>query len=819
MANTGSVLNRPTISNLKGTLVPANETKAALTPSHRIAFTNQIEGDFLPNFQLTSRTIADPETTTFPSAFLLSPEETNQVNSAATFGQLLHEKLNAQKFYFAPNAAQLWAKLPEKDRTLFAYNNIVGQRIEKFFDEALQFLKTRALNPQEAANCRKAINLAHTDAYRNKRIEFDRASTGTYWSYCHNAVFVHVFEKMRDALAKNDPKRLFLQKQIDYIYTNIFTPQGTVDENNIETSLGLRAIDSFSRHIVSMSKESADSTKSSYVTLQIPSHNLNSPPRYAYRDGLDYYFEDTHEKLKPSDVRDLRELYSPSIVFRPLQEKEKVRPNIRHDWDKNHLIQMKKIDTSWWGFCDVRAILETYLADMKNSGGIIEFHSDNQNTMTLSREDLLEGIAALVNFDSTYVPVYSGDQANIFLGEYNQGGSRYYGNPETLVINTTGEHSQFSMRLSSIYEKNKPTQITDTKRAFSSKLPDAQLQSFTINHDVVHVEDGGTNYIEATERKFTAKTEGKTFDSHGQVVDLEIPFEIDLSQKTGNRFLISSQIISVANRTLARTYCDPKTRELFSVTTQFVQEGNQFKAIEETPVSLGAIEDLFIGREMQENDDAAGKLKIAEQAIRSGEKISADSDPGPKVWNGEVHSLAITTEYRSADGKWERLSLMSDATYGANKVSTIINQLDDEGNVIESCEVTAGVDFFWKQGPQVAPLISKNGVLYANQSMLERGVLNLAEGKVASIGALQDLYDLIYLGFQSTNTKPIYTIVHEGKRLIYTDEEQWKADVKRLEPQPEIISPAPVETVNNTPQPITAATPKKKNRFRTFFHL
>ncbi len=780
----GTVINRPTVFDLKGTPVPKNEAKNATTPSHNISFSSEIDGEWLPNFQLISRTISDPEAATYSSSFLVSPQESNEVNSASTFQQLLGNKLIAQKSYLSPNAKQLWAKLPEKDRTLFAYNNIVGQRIEKFFDEALQFLKTRPLNPQEASGCRKTINSAHTDAYRDKRIEFDSASTGTYWSYCHNAVFVHVFEKMRDALAKDDPKRLFLQNQIDYIYTNIFTPQGSVDENSIETSLGLRAVDSLSRHIVSMSRESSDSTKSSYVIFQMANIGPAGSSRYAYRDGINYYFEDTHEKLTSNDIRNFRELYSPSVVFRPLQDKEKARANIRYDWDKNHLIQMKKIDTSWWGFCDVRAILETYLADMKNSGGVIEFHSDNQKTMILSREDLLEGLAALVNFDSIYVPVYSDKKKAIALTEYSHGGSRYYGNPESLIINTASDRYDFSMRLASISEKNKPTEIIDTKRAFSSRLPDAKLQSFTINPEVVHVENGGTNYIEATERKFSAKTEGKTFNAQGQAIDLEIPFEIDLSANEGERFLISSQIISVTNRTLDRTYCDPKSHELFSVTTQFVKEANSFKAIEEDPVSLGKVENLFIGREMQENDDAAGKLSMAQKAIMSGEKISADSDPGPKVWNGEVHSLSITTDYRSADGKWERISLMSDATYGPNKVSTIINQLDDEANVIDSCEISAGVDFFWKQGPQVAPLISKNGILYANQAMFERGLLNLEGGKVASIGAIQDLYDLIYLGFQSTNGKPIHTIVHDGNRLVYTDKEQWKADVEKLKPQP-----------------------------------
>jgi hypothetical protein len=184
---------------------------------------------------------------------------------------------------------------------------------------------------------------------------------------------------------------------------------------------------------------------------------------------------------------------------------------------------------------------------------------------------------------------------------------------------------------------------------------------------------------------------------------------------------------------------------------------------------------------MQENDDIRNKFRMMLIAIQSGEKIAVDSDPGPKVWNGEVHTLSFNTVYRSPDSAWERVELFSDATYGAKRVGVVINKLDSHGNIEDCCEVYAAVDFFWKNRPEVAPLISDKGKWYANKGMLEHGVFDLNDRK-ASLAAIQDIYDLVYLGFKSTSPgQPIYSLVRDGKRYIYESESKWEADIRALE--------------------------------------
>jgi len=217
------------------------------------------------------------------------------------------------------------------------------------------------------------------------------------------------------------------------------------------------------------------------------------------------------------------------------------------------------------------------------------------------------------------------------------------------------------------------------------------------------------------------------------------------------------------------------------VSTQFVEENGSYVAKEGSESVVGKLTGMELGREMEANDDIQNKIKLLEEAVRNGDKIATDSDRREQVWNGEVHSIELRTEWRSDDGKWERVAVHVDATFGSGKMGTILHKLDDEGNVVDSLELKAAVDFYWRDRPRIAPLVSERGNWYVNRSMYERGVIDLGNGMQASLGAIQDLSDLIYLGLKATDNQKAYTIVHEGKRFVYTDEATWKEDIAKLE--------------------------------------
>jgi subtilisin-like proprotein convertase family protein len=218
------------------------------------------------------------------------------------------------------------------------------------------------------------------------------------------------------------------------------------------------------------------------------------------------------------------------------------------------------------------------------------------------------------------------------------------------------------------------------------------------------------------------------------------------------------------------------------VATEFVKKAGSttFEAVEGRSTNVGTLRGVELSKEMEAGDDVKNKLKMLEDAVRTGGKIATDSDTKDQVWNGEVHAVRFNTEWRSPDGKWERVAVNVDATFGAGKVGSFLHQLDDDGNVVDSMELKAAVDFYWMDQPRIAPLISERGNWYVNEGMLNRGVVDLGAGKAASLGALQDLNDLIYLGLKAKNNDKAYTIVHQGKRLVYANKADWEADIVKL---------------------------------------
>ncbi len=759
-------------TGLKGTLLPEDGTKIASTASHQIAFTSS-QG--LPDLQVTRRDIGDPEQ--MDTINTLTDAQLQGVKKGADFAALLTQQLAAQKNFLLPDKAALLQKLPEGDRSNYAYLNITGRRIEQFFNEMQRLLGRTSLTGDDAKAARVAINQQYRDAFRGRPAEFDRADTGTYWSYGHDAAFVHVFEKMLEALPDDDPKRPFIQNQIDFILSNKYTPHGSVDENDIEGSLDLVAIDKSSRHVASMTKDSDNSNSARYEVL---SSSQNGAERWAYRDGTQVFWEGGRTELTAAEVGALKHTPVDTITFRRAASGEQLRQSFRYDWDKNRMLNAREIDTGWWGHCDIKAEIETLLADMHGSAGVTEFRSDNKKTIELSREMQLEALAALLNFDTVYQSTSGGGQVR--MGESQFAGGRFDDRPTVLGIKTDRTSLQLPVRLDTLSQKGAPGTLLNVDQAFNPKVADAQTQTFTDNADVtVDPNNPDEATMEAMGRKMGGTTDGYTFDESGRPVESKTRFEIDPTVTTGEKVLIGTELTDINGRQLQRIYYDPKTKELSLVDTTFVEQNGKFTAQEGNSRSLGKLTGLTLQKELQAGDDVKSKLAMLEEAVRTGRKIATDSYVGSQVWNGEIHTIKRSLEYRSPDGKWERESVTIDATFGSMHVGTFIHQLDDEGKIVDSMEVNPAVDFYWSETPRIAPLISERGNWYVNKAMADRGVVDTGSGKLASLGAMQDLMDLIYLGLKAGDNKKLFTIVDQGKRYVYTDEAAWRADVDKLQ--------------------------------------
>lgn len=754
---------------LTGRLIPQDGSKVVSTASHDITLATVSGGQVLPDLQIRRRDITDPETratVAAPSAAQLAA-----VRTGADFKALVTTLFDANKAYLLPDRAALMAKLPEADRSNYTYLNLTGRRLEQFFNEVQRELPRTSLTGAEAKNARMAINHAYRDAFRGRTAEFDRADTGTYWSYGHDAAFVHVFEKMLESLPANDAKRAPIQAQIDFVFANKYVPNGHVTEENVEESLELIAIEKRTRDVVSMTPDSDSSNTVRYETLK-------SGGRAAYRDGTQYFWQGTRSELTTAEITALVRTPTTNLTFRRAASGEQTRDGFRYDWDRNRMINAKDVDTGWWGHCDIKALIETLLADMGKSRGVTEFRSDTKNNTEFSREMQLEALAALLNMDDRYT---SGGSVRSF-GTTNFAGGRNDDRPTTMALTTDrGQSFELPIRLELLSEKDQPGKLVNVASAFNPKVADAQNQSFTDNVDVrVDPSDPDTTTMTATGRKIGGTTDGYTFDERGRPVEAKTHFEIDPSSTAAGKVLVGTELTDVTGRTLERIYFDPATKELSTVPTSFVEQNGKFTAQEGTPRPLGKLRSVELGQELKSGDDVAGKLAMLEEAVRTGKKIATDSDTGMQVWNGEVHAIRKNLEWRSPDGKWEREGVTIDATFGSNKVGSFLHKLDDEGRIVETMEISAAVDFYWSDNPRIAPLISERGNWWVNKSMQDRGIVDLGAGKLASLGAMQDLMDLVYLGLSAKSNAKLFTIVHEGKRYVYENEAAWRTDVNTL---------------------------------------
>jgi subtilisin-like proprotein convertase family protein len=773
------ITNRPFVpaSSLRGVELKQDASKVVSTRSHDIQLSTRAGDTWLPDFKVERRQIADPEAR--PVAVEVSAARLAQVSSGAGFTALLKELLEANKEWLLPERTKLFESLAESERSSFAFHNIVGRRNEQFFDQVAALVGRTGLRGDEAAAARREVNFAHRDAFRGRTIDFDRADTGTYWSYGNDAPFVHVFEKMLAALPENDPKRPFIQNQIDYIFTHKYAPHGGVKELDIERSLELMAIDKASRQVVSMVKGTEASNQVRYETLTVP-QSASGPDAGAavYRDGDKYFLAGSGAPLAAELTDSLVRRPAGDIVFRRKEASESHRADFRYDWNGNRMLNSDRIDTGWWGHCDIKATIETILADMDGSGGVKEFNAASGVTTDFSRALQLEALAGLLNFADGYYNTRGGAQAR--FGTVDFAGGRFDDRPSKMTLSTDRGSVALNVRIGKLFAKDDPSKAEDLERIFATKLVDDKSESFANNPDILRVEQHDTNFINATGRKVEGQADGYTFNASGLPVESKTSFSLDPGATSGARVLIGSELKDVTSRRLERTYFDPATQNLIQVPTQFVEENGQFVAKEGTERVIGRLRGMELGREMMANDDTAGKLKLLDEAVRSGEKIAADSDVRMEVWNGEVHSVTKRTEWRSDDGRWERVALHVDATFGTNKVGSFLHKLDDNGKIVDTLELKAAVDFYYRDRPRVAPLISERGNWYVNRAMYDRGVVALGGDQMTSVAAVQDLTDLIYLGLKAKDKQQVFTIVHEGKRFVYEDEASWKADVARF---------------------------------------
>ena len=603
------VTNIPT-SELKGKAIKQDENKIASTPSHDIQMNTDYmmrdgEALHMPDFKLKLRKIEDPAAKAkiidVPAADLAAIEK------GADFKAKLNSLMEANKDFLNPKKETLLESLPEGELLNYAYNNIIGRRNEQFFEEAGKLIAKTGLTGDEAKTARRELNFAHRDAFRGRAINFDKADTGSYWSYGQDKPFTHVYEKMLAALPEGDPKRESIQNQLDYIYTKKYVTSGKVDENNAEKSMGIIAIDKSNRNVVSMTEGSEQGMRVSYETLSVPQGEGEHAGKAVYRDGDKHYFQGGREEVPADLVTKLDRKPVDEVVFRKLKDGEQLRENFRFDWNSNRMLDTEKINTGWWGHCDIKATMETILTDMKGSGGVNEFNSASGKTTNYTKADQLEGLSSILNFGDGYA--VDGQRRAVSLSTTEFAGGRFDDRPTTMNLNIGGREMEIRVRLKDL---KKGEEDLDIKKTFATKMLDDKNESFTDNPDILRVEGRDTNFINGKEMTITGTTDGYSFDDQGRPVESKTPFVIDPNATEGERQLVGTTLRDIQNRELDRIYYDPATKELTSVSTTFVKnDEGKYEAKEGTSSKLGNVSGVELGREMEGGDDIEGKLDLS----------------------------------------------------------------------------------------------------------------------------------------------------------------------------------------------------------------
>lgn len=669
---------------LSGTPLEELRKKGVDTPSHHISFE---AADGTPELSFAKRVLTDPTHRSIAT-------EDISTDSIESFWADYKRLVEANSDYLKPNKETFFAGLPADTATHSLYNQVVGRRRDAFFDGLRAAVSSSGASAELRQMMRKTINVMSREMDRGQWVQFDTADTSTYWSYTDSETgkyqgMVHLLEGMLVGMDEASPdKKEKIQYLIDYLYTHKCTPKGEMREPDAEVSIGRVAIDQPTRNRVD-------------------------------ERGGSYFLEGT-------------ETPASNVVFRPLEVGEKLRSGFQFDWNQNGQVDMEKQITDWFGHCDIMAILQALLFDMKELKGIEEYDSVTKKRKLYTRDEALESPALMCSLGSVY---QNARGQMISKAESKFAGSRFDKAPSTLYVRTSTGEGQYPIEITGLYEAD-GIPITNPSALFQPTVADGDMD-FKKNERVLFHE-GDNSFIDPENMILEGTCEGKPVRGTAS--------------------------------------------EIFASLS-----GSSAKPTE-----------LMLGHQLKRNDQPLKKQAFLAESLHVGSKRSNDGDTGGEVWNGDMLGGAMETAAVNSDKPWLRtlevVNVYTDATFSADKSGKYRNRIDEEGDIVATCEEEAAADFYWDEKPVVAAFTKEaDGELFVNSSLVKMGLFSFSDSAAgqekamqACTALMQDLCDIALLGQLGSNlkTKPL-VIVHEGKRTFYADKTVYEADIKKLEALPE----------------------------------
>lgn len=696
----------------------------------------------------------------------------------------------------------------------FWRNSIRAQRRASFFASVFDTLAGWRLEGTLHEECSSVARVLEDEAFAGM-LAFDDADTGTYHSYGKDKPFVHYLEALlgalpdegSEAMALLRPERQTavrrqrrqLRAHLDHLMRHKYAYE-VVNERDIERTVGGLLIDRVSRHIVSEVSES-DVLSPSFGVLRVdPGSSSEHAGEWVYRDaeGKLHLQDGRTIEVESSEIR-TAPIDAAALTFLRAPSDERLRANMRLDWDGNGFVRNGPIEwVSWAGHCDVKAVLEQVGITLTEqpAPSVREFRSDTAEVLHLDRDLLLEMVTSVVELGSSYRRL-DGTGREV-RGEHRFGGARNDSLPDRIQFAGERTGSGFRWPLSGRKESFVVRSIrwpdgveADMGTVFYRLLPDMETLAFGPNPRYSRTVEGDYNIIDVSGARLEVDLQIDAVDPEtGYLTQRQQSSTLDLSSSADERFFLGTHVDDPARRRVFDVYWEPATSTIVGSLFEYVRGDSGFekRAVEGESVRLPMQNPptVTLSREMRRDDPAQYEALLA-IARRQAKNICADTDKHSAVWNGVVTKIDTQKVASNPSTRTEHWTVDIEARFGKARLAYLVRRAPD-GEPEAYCPAVADddpapwPDFLWHDIPDVGSKGFVGGEWVVNESMLGRGIVTVEPDASVQAGQyvhdehIKNTFELIYCAFAGYR----YTVVHEDKRYGFFEEAAWARACEHL---------------------------------------
>ncbi|MCK6550268.1 PPC domain-containing protein [Myxococcota bacterium] len=720
-----------------------------------------------------------------------TPEKLNGMKGKPEeFSKFLTETVQAKQGYFKPVFGQL-----EGAPTRFKYNNIVGQRVKAFVDEARKLAdELYANDPAQKTKAYYAANTAAFDLLA-REILFDDFEIEGYASFGHDAAFIHAWELRLKELEKVDTNLLSpeqktgldrekkqIQNELDAIFREKYVYNNSaMFETNAEVSVGLCLIDVNTRQRVSETEGSRDTIVPKFEILNL---TVNGQDRPVYFDAKEkkYYFDKSDEVVPQDQVANIRrralnDTEQSQMTFRRAMPGEHLRENFRHDWNGDGYVQNTVIDwVSWAGHCNDKSNLESHgLVLPRDNQGVYEYNSASGSTARYDRNLLNEKLMSFSELDTWMKRPQAGAQASKNLSVDQFAGARDDDRPDRLHLGVANLPYGERPNEFSITKVVKDGKTYDGNTAFSEYIVAADKKSATKNPLYKNTIEGDRVQLDLAGAAIHAAVKYQVFDdSSGYPSMVSKNVVIDFANPPAEPVLVDSVMQDAGKREMYEISLDIKNKTWVAqlVRMEKKADGRGYeRKVQGEPIKRPFDPAKLTGSHETNLDNPSLFFDFVKEALTTGKNFTSETADGAGVWNGRTKRLKEAKVWRDDDTKWAKVDLAVDARYGAGEGSFLV-KLKDNGEPDYFVPLAMAFDFAWRTDVAFAP--EKDGLV--NAKAFDRGIVSVAGGRVYA-DAVSNMLELLHCAF---NARP-YVILHEGQRYFFETKEQWEAEKAKLD--------------------------------------